>query len=136
VTLGAPRLVAELTGLGHVALTLAPDFVVVTYMVEVGPLADETAEIGWKVPADYSVSAPSGLLVRPHLLPLNSNGGEHPWCGVHVSATGGVADASFQYWSRPHPAWATSTRDASALMAHVRRLFDTLPYELRVSRAA
>jgi hypothetical protein len=136
VTVGAPRLTAELAELGYGVTNPTADFVVVRYSVEVGPLADEFAELGWKVPADYHASAPGGLLVRPHLLPLNGNGGEHPWCGVHPSSVGGIADGSFQYWSRPHPDWVNSTRDAAALMAHIRHLFDTLPEELRPARAA
>jgi len=130
------RLVAELRARGYAPTTPEPDFVTFPYPVDVGPLAGDTVEIGFKVPADYSLSAPGGLLVRPHVLPMNGNGGDHPWCGVHACETGGIHDASYQYWSRPHPDWSGSTRDADALMAHVRRLFDTLPEDLRVPCAA
>lgn len=136
MTSGFPRLVAELVALGYQPTTPEPDFVAVRYRVEVGPLADDEVEIGFKVPPDFNLSAPGGLLVRPHILPLNQNGGEHPLCGVHPSTTGAVTDASWQYWSRPHPDWASSSRDGRALMQHVRHLFDTLPAELSLANAA
>ena len=133
---GAPRLMDELVELRYQPVALEPDFVAVAYPVEVGPLADDEVEIGFKVPPDFNLSPPGGLLVRPHILPMNANGGAHPWCGVHASTTGGIHDASWQYWSRPHPDWPTSTRNAQALMEHVRHLFDTLPTELRLANAA
>jgi hypothetical protein len=95
-----------LEGLG--ALGLAPElrvaeFVAVPWEVELGPLAGEGIELGFKVPPDFGLSAPGGVLVRPHLLPLNSEAGDHPLCGVHLASAAGVTDDSWQYWSRPHP---------------------------------
>lgn len=136
MTSGAPRLVAELVELGYQPAMPEPDFVAVRYHVEVGSLADDEVEIGFKVPPDFNLTPPSGLLVRPHILPLNQNGGEHPWCGVHPCTTGGINDATWQYWSRPHPDWPSGSRDAQALMEHVRHLFATLPAELRLENAA
>jgi hypothetical protein len=136
---GAQRLITELAELGYNARTPMPehpDFVVIDYTVEVGPLVGDVVEIGRKVPPDYPLSAPGGVLVRPHLLPMNTNGGEHPYAGVHPCETGGINDPNFQYWSRPVPNWHATSRDARALIAHVRSLFDTLPAALRMPDAA
>lgn len=129
MTFGADRLRTELEGLGLSVTEPQPGFLAVRYAVQVGPLAGDELEIGWNVPADFPASAPSGLLVRPHLLPLGSEG-PHPHGGVHGSATGGVLDETWQCWSRPIPDWPTGSRDAFALLAHVRHLFDTLPASL------
>lgn len=136
MTAGAATLVGQLQAAGWRVELLEPDFVVVQYEVELGPLTGEVVEIGFKCPPDFDLSAPTGVLVRPHVMPANPNGGEHPWCGVHPCSIGGITDASFQYWSRPHPDWVSSTRDAAALMRHVRQLFATLPDELEMPRAA
>ena len=125
MTSGAPRLVAELTELGYQPAIPEPDFVAVRYRVEVGPLAGDEVEIGFKAPPDFNLIPPSGLLVRPHLLPLNQDGGEHPWCGVHPCTTGGINDATWQYWSRPLSHWPSTQRTVRDVMAHVRHLFDT-----------
>lgn len=111
-------------------------FVSFAWEVELGPLVGEPIELGFKVPEDFGLSAPGGILVRPHLLPMNGEAGEHPLCGVHSADTGGVNDPSWQYWSRPHPDWAVTDRTTMALMAHVRHLFDTLPADLRLPDAA
>jgi hypothetical protein len=136
---GAQRLITELAELGYNARTPVAghrDFVVIDYVVELGPLVGGVIEIGRKVPPDYPLSAPGGVLVRPHLLPINSNGGEHPHAGVHPGETGGINDPSFQYWSRPIPNWPATGRDAQALIAHVRSLFATLPAEMGLRDAA
>lgn len=123
------------------ALGLAPrdpeaSFVSFPWEVELGPLVGEQIELGFKVPADFGLSAPGGVLVRPHLLPMNGEAGQHPLCGVHPAETAGISDPSWQYWSRPHPGWAATDRSATALLAHVRHLFDTLPQDLRLADAA
>lgn len=128
-------MVAELEELGHRPIVIEGDFVHFEFEVPLGPLTACTIEIGFNVPGDYSVTPPSGLLVRPHLLPIGV-GGEHPHGGVHAAASGGVQDPSWQYWSRPFPEWQRSTQDASALMGHVRGLLRTLPPELELPNAA
>lgn len=125
-----------LTELGLASQLRAGGFVTFAWEVELGPLGGETIELGLKVPADFSLSAPGGVLVRPHLLPINQDAGEHPLCGVHPASVAGVGDPSWQYWSRPHPDWATTDRSVNALMAHIRHLFDTLPADLRLPDAA
>ncbi|MEJ7786317.1 MAG: hypothetical protein WKF96_16055 [Solirubrobacteraceae bacterium] len=126
---GAARLRRELELLGYAVAETEPDFLSVHHVVEVGPLAGEQVELGWKVPGDFPASAPGGLLVRPHLLAVGQPG-EHPLGAIHLATTGGVADEMWQYWSRPHADWLRSTKDARALLGHVRRLFHTLPADL------
>ena len=48
-----------------------PELVAFTWDVEVGPLAGDRIELAFKAPPDFNLSAPGGLLVRPHLLPIN-----------------------------------------------------------------
>jgi hypothetical protein len=136
VTAGEEKLIEGLRALGLAPETSQADFVTFAWEVELGPLVGEEIELGFKVPADFGLSAPGGVLVRPHLLPMNAEAGEHPLCGVHSAETGGVNDPSWQYWSRPHPDWAATDHTATALMAHVRHLFDTLPADLRLADAA
>lgn len=125
-----------LQALGLAAEIRVAEFVAFPWEVELGPLAGEGIELGFKVPPDFGLSAPGGVLVRPHLLPLNQQGSEHPLSGVHPASTAGVTDDTWQYWSRPHPDWAATDRSVKALMAHVRHLFDTLPADLRLPNAA
>jgi hypothetical protein len=136
VTSGEERLIEGLRALGLAPADPEGDFVTFAWEVELGPLVGEQIELGFRIPADFGLSAPGGVLVRPHLLPMNSEGGEHPLCGVHPAQVAGIADPSWQYWSRPHPGWAATDRSATALMAHVRHLFDTLPAGLRLAHAA
>ncbi|MGO9791468.1 MAG: hypothetical protein ACLP8S_18800 [Solirubrobacteraceae bacterium] len=136
MTPGVERLIDGLRGLGLQPFTPEPEFVAFPWEIELGSLVGESIELGFRAPADFPLSAPGGLLVRPHVLPFNQNGGQHPYCGVHLASTGGVGDFSWQYWSRPHPNWAASNHTVGALMAHVRHLFDTLPIDLRLPHAA
>jgi hypothetical protein len=136
VTSGAQKLIDGLRAYGLEPFVPEPELVAFAWEVELGPLAGEQIELAFRAPADFNLGAPGGLLVRPHLLALNPAGGEHPLCGVHPAAGCGVADPSWQYWSRPHPNWAGTDRTVPALMAHVRHLFDTLPSDLRLTDGA
>ncbi|MGD9904294.1 MAG: hypothetical protein AB7U83_12590 [Vicinamibacterales bacterium] len=104
------RLAPEELGEGKVACP---------YVVETGRFAGTAIWLGFVVPEDFALTPPGGVHVSPRLLPLQS-GGTHPSGGVHDSPFG----AEWQYWSRPIPEWA-SDRSVRAVLAHVRRLFDT-----------
>lgn len=128
--------VTELIALGHEdARIIAPGCVVWTWEVPTGPLLDSTVELGACVGEDYPDTPPRGPFVRPHLMSIGQTG-EHPHGGVHPGTGHGFPDDSFQYWSRPFNAWPKSTRDARAYLAFLRKLFDTLPNELRFPEAA
>ena len=135
MTTGAQQLIDGLREFGLEPFMPEPHLIAFAWEVEVGPLAGEQIELAFKAPPDFNLSAPGGLLVRPHLLPINQTGGEHPRCGVHPANGGGVQDPSWQYWSRPHPDWAATDHSVGALMAHVRHLFDTLPSDLTLPDA-
>jgi hypothetical protein len=136
MTKGEQKMLEGLRALGLTPDVPRAEFVAFAWEVEIGPLVGEDIELGFKVPPDFALSAPGGVLVRPHLLPFNSSAGEHPLHGVHPANTVGVNDDTWQYWSRPHPTWAATDRSVKALLAHVRHLFDTLPADLRLPNAA
>jgi hypothetical protein len=129
--------VAELIALGHKdARIIAPGCVVWTWEVPTGPLIGRAVELGACVGEDYPDTPPRGPFVRPHLMPVNTQGGEHPHASVHPGSGHGFPDDSRQYWSRPFNGWARSSRDARAYLAFLRTLFDTLPADLRFPEAA
>jgi hypothetical protein len=135
---GVEDFIRQLRELGYAPVTPEPGFVAFGYEIEVGSLAGEMIELGLKPTDNLTIAPPGGILVRPHLLPLNPDGSRgHPYGAVHLAATGGVTDPSWQYWSRPHPNWAATDRTVKAYMqGHVRNLFARLPDDLRLRTAA
>lgn len=124
---GPAALAAGLRALGYVVDESVPQplqgnvLLRIPYKIRFGSRAGETCTVGFIAPPDFPASAPGGIYVFPSLRPLNSD---------NALPHGGVTDVSsqfgengWQYWSRPHDAWAASTRDAKAWMAHVHRLF-------------
>lgn len=118
---------AELHDLGLAdAREIHASCIAMKWTVPTGPLIGRTIELGFVVAEDYPDTPPRGVFVRPHLLPLNASGGEHPYASVHNGSQHGFPDDTWQYWSRPFNEWARE-RTAKAYMAHVRMLFDRLP---------
>ncbi len=107
--------------MGHDAVPVDGDKVRMPYEVPVGPRLGELITLGFVLPPDYPASPPSGPHVSPPMFALAS-GGSHPTGGIHASPFGG----EFQYWSRPFPNWARTTRTARDYMAFIRQLFATL----------
>ncbi len=130
---GIDEFIRQLVDLGYDTSTPEPGFVAFAYEIEVGPLASEQIELGVRPSENITIAPPGGILIRPHLLPLNPDSGPgHPYGAVHPASTAGVTDASWQYWSRPHPNWAATDRTVKAyLHGHVRTLFARLPDELQ-----
>ena len=128
--------VAELHALGHGdASLISSGCVSWSWEVSTGPLLGRRVELGVKVADDHSDTPPQGLFVRPHLMPLQSEGGDHPHAGIHNGTAHGFPDDSWQYWSRPFHGWARD-RSARAYLAFIRTLFDTLPAEIAFPEAA
>lgn len=134
MSVGPQEFIRELAELGYDPTMPEAGFVAFVYEVEVGSLAGDEVELGFRPPGDFPITPPGGLLVRPHLLPFNQDGTNgHPLGAVHPAATAGVSDPSWQYWSRPHPNWPTTDRTVRALLhGHVRNLFATLPHDLKL----
>jgi hypothetical protein len=134
MTAGPQEFIRQLVDLGYDPRMLTADFIAVSYPVEAGPLAGEEIELGFRVPGDFGITPPGGLLVRPHILPLNPETGPgHPFGAVHPALTAGVNDGSWQYWSRPHPNWPGTDRTVRAhFHGHIRTLFATLPHGLKL----
>lgn len=129
--------VAELIELGYEdAQEITPGCVTWTWKVETGPLIGNKVELGVRLGEDYPDTPPSGPYVRPPLMPLNPQGGSHPYDGIHTGSSGGFPDDSWQYWSRPFNGWPPSTRNARAYLAFFRTLFDELPACLAFPEAA
>jgi hypothetical protein len=95
--------------------------VAVSYVVPCGRLMGQKVKLGFDVPGDFPLTPPGGPHVSPRLLPHQS-GGTHPNGGIHESPFGG----GWQYWSRPLSHWSQTKRTARDVLAHIRRLFDTL----------
>ena len=93
----------------------------IPYKIRFGSRAGETCTVGFIAPRDFPASAPGGIYLFPSLRPLSSDSAL-PHGGV-TDVSSQFGDNGWQYWSRPHDAWAASTRDAKAWMAHVHRLF-------------
>jgi hypothetical protein len=92
------------------------------YSVEVGRFAGQEIKLGFVGMDDFPLSPPGGMHVSPQLREIHPGADKsHPEGGVHASLFG---DA-WQYWSRPFNSWPTSSRDARAYLAFVRRLFET-----------
>lgn len=107
--------------------------VCISHEVEVGPLAGAMVRLGLNNAHWFPLLAPTGLLVSPHLLPINRFGSKHPHDKIHPAETGDLWDPEgvWQYWSRPFVGWEGSDRNARAYMNHhVRKLFATLPDDL------
>lgn len=112
---------SQLRGLGFTVTEVAPGKITFPYTVESGTLVGREIMLGFEVPADFSLTPPPGPHVSPRLH-SNQGGGEHPTGGIHDSPPFG---SEWQYWSRPMQHWNETTKDARAVMAHVRHLFDT-----------
>ncbi len=91
------------------------------YTIRLGTHAGKICTIGVIAPPDFPASSPGGIYVYPALRPL-SNESTLPHGGIsdHSAIFG---EDGWQYWSRPHDAWASSERNAKAWMKHVDRLF-------------
>lgn len=95
------------------------------YRVEVGKFEGLEVDIGIVVPADFSLSPPSGPHIRK-LIHENRSDGDHPAGHIHSSVDHSKHfGAGWQYWSRPHPNWSSGARNALRYMEHVRALWET-----------
>ena len=121
--MAAADFVAQLRALGFTIEELADGKIVVPFPISVGPRRGIDAKIGFMAFHDFPQNPPSCLHISPHLLPINTNGGEHPFASVHPNPNFGDA---WQYWSRPLRHWGQTQRTAKDVIAHINHLLDTL----------
>jgi hypothetical protein len=114
--------VGQLKSLGYVSEDRGNGRITFQYIVPSGRFASQEITLGFIVHDDFNLNPPGGLHVSPRLLPQHpSNDLPHPAGGVHESPFG----PDWQYWSRPLSHWTQTDRTVRAVLAHVRRLFDT-----------
>ena len=128
---GVVLLAGEIERLGH-EVSVAGQFVVFDYQIDIGPLDGMEVRIGLDG-SGHPHSPPTGPFLSPWLLPLRPDGSPAPQGGVHDARGRGfpLADeGNWQYWSRPFNEWTRHGRTAKAYVEiHLRRLFAQLPRE-------
>ncbi len=95
------------------------------YRVPDGKFEGLVVDIGIVVPPDFPLSPPSGPHVHK-LIHANRPSGPHPRGHIHPSNEHSKHFCDdWQYWSRPHPNWASGARNAVRYMEHVRALWES-----------
>jgi hypothetical protein len=120
---GVDKWLSQLRASGFAAEIFgSPNMVVFPFTVPVGRFAGEETKIGVLVPPD-DLQPPSGIHVSPRLLPLHPDQSVgHPTGGVHAADHLGP---DWEYWSRPFHTWMQTSRDATAYLRFIHRLFAT-----------
>ena len=121
--MAAADFIAQLRASGFNVEEIGQGKIVVPYPILVGPRRGTEAKIGFMAFDDFPQNPPGCLHITPHLLPINTNGGEHPFASIHQSPNFGP---EWQYWSRPLKHWNTTQRTAKDVLAHIKHLLDTL----------
>lgn len=117
-------MIRELREMGYAVQELGDGCISFPFAITVGRFAGQTVTVGLLVSDDWPFNPPSGPHISPSLLPINPaaiwpHGGIHgPRCGPFM--------AGFQYWSRPHPHWASTKRSARDYIGHLNIVFDAL----------
>jgi len=114
--------IIELQALGYTVEDRGDGRLCFPFTVPVGKCTGQAVLLGFLVQDDFPLAPPGGPHFSPHLLPINTNGGEHPLASVHPSPFG----ESWQYWSRPMHHWGQTKKKAKDVLAHVLRLLETL----------
>ena len=104
-----------------------PECVVIDYLVDKGRYKGTKVRLGFVVPADFPIQAPTGPHVSPEIHPIKADG-DHPSGHVHKTHSASFdekAGGSWQYWSRPYVNWPQSKRNVAAYMSHIAQLWAT-----------
>jgi hypothetical protein len=120
MNIGISELKRQLEEMGFVVSMDGDNFLFFKYKIPLGRFRDKEIDLGFEAP-QFPLNPPSGLIIKPHLLPVSGGGGAHPNGGIHSRPS---PSTEWQYWSRPFPGWETSGKNAKAYMAFVRTLFD------------
>jgi hypothetical protein len=121
---GKSAFIQGLRDLGYDPEDQCDNRVAFNYTIKEGRFKDRSIKIGIEVPADFSVTCPTGPHISPCLIPMNPNGASNDRSAV--SSFG----AEWQYLSRPfrdqQEGWNRTKRDVKAYLHHVRQILDTL----------
>jgi hypothetical protein len=116
------QFVDELKVLGYAPEDRGDGRICFPFSIPVGRHAGRDVMLGFVVGDDFPLNSPGGPHFSPHLLPINTNGGAHPYASVHQSPFG----EGWQYWSRPIAHWQQTKKRVLDVVAHVLRLLETL----------
>ncbi len=122
--MGCQKFIDEVTALGYVTTDLGEGKIYFPFPIFVGPRAGVDVKLGLEIGDDYPLNPPGGPHFSIALMPINTNGGEHPYASIHPS---GPFGPGWQYWSRPLRHWLQTRQRASDIIAHINRLLETLP---------
>ncbi len=120
MNIGISVLKEQLEAIGYVVSMSGDNFLSFNYKIPLGRFRDKEIELGLEA-TQFPLIPPSGLIIRPYLLPVTGGGGIHPTGGIHLRT---IPSSEWQYWSRPFPNWDNSEKNVKTYMAFVRTLFD------------
>ena len=118
--IGISELKEQLEAMGYVVTMRGDNFLSFNYTIPLGRFRDKEIELGLEA-SQFPLIPPSGLIIKPYLLPISGGGGSHPNGGIHLR---GIPSSEWQYWSRPFPNWDNCEKTTKTYMAFVRTLFD------------
>lgn len=121
---GKDAFIQGLRELGIEAHDLGSNRICFPFTINDGRFKDRAISLGLEVPADFNVTCPTGLHIRPGLIPMNPGGGGND------RATPSPFGAEWQYLSRPfrdqQNGWNRTSRNVKAYLRHARNVLDTL----------
>jgi hypothetical protein len=120
MNIGISELKRQLEEMGYVVSVTGGNFLSFNFKIPLGRFRDKDIELGFEA-SQFPLIPPSGLIIKPYLLPISGGGGSHPYGGIHLRTS---PSSEWQYWSRPFPDWDKCEKTAKTYMAFVRTLFD------------
>lgn len=120
--MGRQQFIDGLKSLGYAPEDRGDGKVCFPFAIPLGKQAGQEVMLGYQVADDWPLNPPGGPHFSPHLLPINTTGGDHPFASIHQSPFGD----GWQYWSRPIRHWNATKKRVQDVIAHVLRLLETL----------
>lgn len=120
MNIGVDELKRQLVELGISTEIKYDKFVVFPFIIPHGRFRNKEVEIALDAP-QFPLNPPSGLYIKPHLLPISGGGGMHPTGGIHKND---IPTNEWQYWSRPFRNWSNSEKNAKTYLAFIRTIMD------------
>jgi hypothetical protein len=114
-----------LKALGYSPEDLGGNRVTFKYTIAAGQFKDRVITVGIEVPADFSVTCPTGPHLSPRLIPINTGAP-----GNDRAAESPNFGPEWQYLSRPfrdgQAGWGRTSKDVKAYLRHVKWILETL----------